>query len=69
MRTFLELTIVRCDGRDLNEIRDIACEVDLYKPLHGSAIFQRGQTQVLCTVALDSPQSAFKTDSYTILTR
>ncbi|XP_052119931.1 polyribonucleotide nucleotidyltransferase 1, mitochondrial isoform X6 [Frankliniella occidentalis] len=59
---------VRCDGRGLNDVRDISCEVNLYKPLHGSSLFQRGQTQVLCTVALDSPQSAVKTDSYTILT-
>ena len=27
-------------------MRDISCSVDLYKPLHGSALFQRGQTQV-----------------------
>ncbi|KAK3932810.1 Polyribonucleotide nucleotidyltransferase 1, mitochondrial [Frankliniella fusca] len=59
---------VRCDGRGLTDLRDISCEVNLYRPLHGSAIFQRGQTQVLCTVALDSPQSAVKTDSYTVLT-
>lgn len=67
-RNLIFETNVRCDGRGLDEIRDISCEVDLYKPLHGSALFQRGQTQVLCTVALDSPQSAVKTDSYTILT-
>lgn len=27
-------------------LRSISCEVDLFKPLHGSALFQRGQTQV-----------------------
>lgn len=58
----------RCDGRGLLDLRNISCDVGLYNPLHGSAVFQRGQTQVLCTVALDSPQSAIKTDSYTILT-
>lgn len=36
----------RCDGRGLKQLRDINCEVDLYEPLHGSALFQRGQTQV-----------------------
>uniref|UniRef100_A0A8C4QJW0 polyribonucleotide nucleotidyltransferase n=1 Tax=Eptatretus burgeri TaxID=7764 RepID=A0A8C4QJW0_EPTBU len=41
----------RCDGRHLCDLRPITCEVDLYRPLHGSAIFQRGQTQVLCTFA------------------
>ncbi|XP_034238551.1 polyribonucleotide nucleotidyltransferase 1, mitochondrial isoform X2 [Thrips palmi] len=67
-RNLIFKTGIRCDGRGLNDVRDISCEVNLYKPLHGSALFQRGQTQVLCTVALDSPQSAVKTDSYTILT-
>ena len=37
---------IRCDGRTLNELRPISCEVDVYKPLHGSATFTRGQTQV-----------------------
>ena len=36
----------RCDGRSLKQLRDINCKVDLFKPLHGSALFQRGQTQV-----------------------
>uniref|UniRef100_A0A4W3H703 polyribonucleotide nucleotidyltransferase n=1 Tax=Callorhinchus milii TaxID=7868 RepID=A0A4W3H703_CALMI len=49
----------RCDGRDLTSLRNINCEVDLYKPLHGSALFQRGQTQVLCTVTFDSLESGF----------
>lgn len=61
--------IYRCDGRKLDELRNISCEVDLYKPLHGSALFQRGQTQVFCTVALDSLDSALKLDPMTILTR
>ncbi|XP_078466166.1 polyribonucleotide nucleotidyltransferase 1, mitochondrial [Lampetra fluviatilis] len=52
----------RCDGRELSALRDIACEVDLYRPLHGSALFQRGQTQVLCSVTFDSMESALKTD-------
>ncbi|XP_032881068.1 polyribonucleotide nucleotidyltransferase 1, mitochondrial [Amblyraja radiata] len=58
---------VRCDGRDLRSIRNINCEVDLYKPLHGSALFQRGQTQVLCTVTFDSIESSVKTDHITTL--
>lgn len=59
----------RCDGRGLDDLRDIACQVNLYRPLHGSALFQRGQTQVLCTVTLDSHQSALKLDPITMLTR
>uniref|UniRef100_A0A0N5BZ20 Polyribonucleotide nucleotidyltransferase n=1 Tax=Strongyloides papillosus TaxID=174720 RepID=A0A0N5BZ20_STREA len=53
----------RMDGRDLDEIRPIKMEVDVYKKLHGSAIFQRGQSQVLSTVTFDSPESAFRPDS------
>ena len=36
----------RCDGRELTALRNISCDVDLFRPLHGSALFQRGQTQV-----------------------
>ncbi|TSN95647.1 Polyribonucleotide nucleotidyltransferase 1, mitochondrial [Bagarius yarrelli] len=55
----------RCDGRDLTSLRDISCEVDVFKPLHGSALFQRGQTQVFCTVTFDSLESSVKTDIVT----
>ncbi|CAG9128227.1 unnamed protein product [Plutella xylostella] len=58
----------RCDGRDECQLRDISCEVGLYEPLHGSALFQRGQTQVLSTVTFDSPESALKMDPLTMLT-
>ncbi|KAK4884450.1 hypothetical protein RN001_000721 [Aquatica leii] len=58
----------RCDGREFDDLRKISCEVDLYKPLHGSAMFQRGQTQVFCTVTLDSHESALKLDPLTMLT-
>ncbi|XP_067900995.1 polyribonucleotide nucleotidyltransferase 1, mitochondrial isoform X2 [Heterodontus francisci] len=58
---------LRCDGRDLRSLRNINCEVDMYKPLHGSALFQRGQTQVLCTVAFDSIESSIKSDLITTL--
>ena len=37
----------RCDGRDLTSLRNIKCEVDMFKILHGSSLFQRGQTQVI----------------------
>ncbi|XP_067092299.1 polyribonucleotide nucleotidyltransferase 1, mitochondrial [Osmerus mordax] len=55
----------RCDGRDLTSLRNISCEVDIFKPLHGSALFQRGQTQVLCGVTFDSLESSVKTDIIT----
>ncbi len=37
----------RVDGRGRLELRPISCEADLHPPLHGSALFQRGQTQVI----------------------
>ena len=58
----------RVDGRGKDDLRQIGCAVDLHEPLHGSALFQRGQTQVLCTVALDSLESALKSDAISVLT-
>ncbi|XP_051284882.1 polyribonucleotide nucleotidyltransferase 1, mitochondrial [Dicentrarchus labrax] len=55
----------RCDGRNLTALRDISCDVDLFKPLHGSALFQRGQTQVLSSVTFDSLESSIKADIIT----
>lgn len=57
----------RCDGRALDELRPISCKIDLYDPLHGSALFQRGQTQVMANVSLDSIESALKLDSMSAL--
>ena len=58
----------RPDGRTLGEVRPIKCDVDMYQPLHGSAMFQRGQTQVLCTVTLDSLHAAQKLDPMSVIT-
>jgi polyribonucleotide nucleotidyltransferase len=43
---------VRPDGRKLEDIRDIWCEVGLLPRVHGSAVFTRGQTQALTTATL-----------------
>ena len=61
-------TNTRCDGRSFTDLRKISCEIDLYKPLHGSSLFQRGQTQVMCTLSLDSLEAAFKADPMSVLT-
>uniref|UniRef100_A0A7E4VRV7 polyribonucleotide nucleotidyltransferase n=1 Tax=Panagrellus redivivus TaxID=6233 RepID=A0A7E4VRV7_PANRE len=53
----------RCDGRQHTEFRPISIQTDVYKRLHGSAIFQRGQSQVMGTVTFDSPAAAFHPDS------
>ncbi|KAL6254888.1 hypothetical protein P5V15_014230 [Pogonomyrmex californicus] len=66
-RTLILEKEIRCDGRPSNGLRDISCQVDLFNPLHGSAMFQRGQTQVMCTVTLDSLESALKMDAISML--
>lgn len=45
---------VRPDGRAVNEIRPLNSQVDLLPRVHGSALFTRGQTQVLSVVTLAS---------------
>ncbi len=42
----------RVDGRGLDEIRPLSAEVGLFNRVHGSALFSRGQTQVLSMVTL-----------------
>ena len=43
---------IRPDGRAMDEIRPLAAEVDLLARTHGSALFTRGQTQVLSVTTL-----------------
>ncbi|XP_027357864.1 polyribonucleotide nucleotidyltransferase 2, mitochondrial isoform X2 [Abrus precatorius] len=45
----------RVDGRQLDEVRPLYCEAGYISILHGSALFSRGETQVLCTVTLGAP--------------
>ncbi len=42
----------RVDGRKLDEIRPLSCEVGILPRVHGSALFTRGQTQVLSVATL-----------------
>jgi len=53
---------VRPDGRKLDEIRPITCEVGLLPRCHGSGLFTRGQTQVLTAVTLGSADDAQQID-------
>lgn len=46
----------RPDGRKVDEIRELECEVGILPRTHGSAIFRRGATQVLSVVTLGSPR-------------
>jgi polyribonucleotide nucleotidyltransferase len=47
----------RVDGRKLDEIRDLYGEVGLFKRTHGSALFIRGETQVLAITTLASREA------------
>ena len=42
----------RVDGRSLDDIREVTCEIDVLPIVHGSALFTRGETQSLGTVTL-----------------
>ena len=44
----------RPDGRELDQIRPLVCEVGMLPRVHGSGLFARGQTQVLTTLTLGS---------------
>lgn len=45
----------RLDGRKLTEIRELSVDVNLLPRTHGTALFQRGDTQVLSVVTLGAP--------------
>jgi polyribonucleotide nucleotidyltransferase len=53
----------RPDGRKLDEIRDIWCEVDVSPRAHGSGLFTRGETQVLTLATLGTPKEAQEIDN------
>ncbi len=52
----------RVDGRRLDQIRPLAAEVGLFRRVHGSALFTRGQTQVLTMATLGSISDTQKLD-------
>lgn len=53
---------IRPDGRSLKEIRPIWCETGILPRVHGSAVFTRGQTQVLSTCTLGTLSEVQKLD-------
>ena len=52
VRNMITIDKIRPDGRKMDEIRPLSCDIDLLARTHGSAIFTRGQTQVLATTTL-----------------
>jgi polyribonucleotide nucleotidyltransferase len=55
----------RIDGRDTTTIRPISCEVGLLPRVHGSALFQRGETQAIVTATLGTASDEQKIDALT----
>jgi len=55
----------RIDGRNLAEIRPISCEVGILPRTHGSALFTRGETQVLAVVTFGTSEDEQKINSLT----
>lgn len=53
----------RIDGRKIDQIRDISCMVGILPRPHGSALFQRGETQALSITTLGSPGDAQTIDT------
>ncbi|MBQ0107837.1 MAG: polyribonucleotide nucleotidyltransferase, partial [Phascolarctobacterium sp.] len=52
VRRTISVDKIRPDGRQLDEVRPITCEVGLLARPHGSSLFTRGQTQILNCLAL-----------------
>jgi polyribonucleotide nucleotidyltransferase len=55
----------RIDGRSTTQIRPISCEVGLLARTHGSAMFQRGETQSIVTATLGTSGDEQKIDALT----
>lgn len=53
----------RPDGRSLNDIRPITCEVGILPRTHGSALFTRGETQALVVTTLGTTMDEQKVDT------
>jgi len=57
----------RVDGRDLDTVRPIACEVGVLPRTHGSSLFTRGQTQALVSATLGTVRDEQRIDSIDVL--
>jgi polyribonucleotide nucleotidyltransferase len=56
----------RPDGRGTTEIRPISCEVDVAPRTHGSALFTRGQTQILSLLTLGTAKEGQRIDDLSL---
>ncbi|MBG6217453.1 polyribonucleotide nucleotidyltransferase [Arthrobacter sp. CAN_A6] len=60
---------VRIDGRGLSDIRKLTAEVEVLPRVHGSAIFERGETQILGVTTLNMLKMEQQIDSLSPVTR
>ena len=56
---------VRCDGRKLDELRPLSADTGMLPRSHGSALFQRGETQAVALATLATAGEAQELDGYT----
>jgi len=54
---------VRIDGRGVRDIRDLSADVEIVPRVHGSALFQRGETQILGVTTLNMLEMEQKIDT------
>ena len=58
----LILSGTRADGRDANSLRALECHIGVLPRTHGSAVFQRGETQALVTITLGTSRDEQRVD-------
>ncbi|MEL7370110.1 MAG: polyribonucleotide nucleotidyltransferase [Myxococcota bacterium] len=54
---------IRIDGRQMSDVRPIMCQVGLLSRVHGSSVFQRGETQAIVTATLGTSADEQKLDT------
>ncbi|CAO1650941.1 polyribonucleotide nucleotidyltransferase [Salinibacterium sp. NYA9b] len=69
MRTRVLTEGIRIDGRGLSDIRALDAEVEVIPRVHGSAIFQRGETQILGVTTLNMLKMEQQIDSLAPVTK
>src|SRR5690349_23626765 len=60
---------IRIDGRGVTDIRTLAAEVEAIPRVHGSALFERGETQILGVTTLNMPRMEQQLDTLSPETR
>ena len=63
VRTYILKNKIRIDGRKLDDVRKIECEVGILPRSHGSALFTRGETQAIVATTLSTAEDEQKIES------